>query len=228
MKINTRKNTRKNNLQPAPSEKTRWAYWMQAIEPKSKAINKAFPEYHPQWVRMSQMMNITPEKFIFLRSALGMTKQQCAAYLRVGLRTIQLWESGSHEIPFSVFELLRVVFESAQFKLSNPEWDGWFVAKDGRLVSPDVSCSFSTGELNYLSFNQSEAAILQNEVIRLQSELDASIGENTRLRQMFFSGGMVDELAAMQEKVNNLMALIATAKVIPFPKATEQLLEKTA
>lgn len=223
------KNTTKQKQgRNSPSEKTRWAYWMQAIEPKSEAINKAFPEYHPQWVRMSQMMNITPERFTFLRSALGMTKQQCAAYLRVGLRTIQLWESGSHVVPFSVFELMRVVFESAQFKLSHPEWDGWFIEKDGHLVSPDVACSYSTGELNYFSFNKSEAAILRNEVIRLQSELDASTGENIRLRQMFVSGGMVDELATMQEQVNNLMALIATAKVIPFPKTTEQLLEKTA
>jgi hypothetical protein len=45
---------------------------------------------------------------------------------------------------------------------------------------------------------------------------------------MFVAQGVVDELAAMQDTITDLMARIATAKVLPFPTAADQLLEKTA
>jgi DNA-binding transcriptional regulator YiaG len=201
---------------------------MQAVEPNSEAINNAFPDYNPQWVSMSQVMKIAPENFAYLRRAMGMTTNQCAAYLRVTDRTIRNWESGDVPVQFSAFELMRIVFESAAFKLSHKEWDGWFISDEGQLVSPDVSCSFTPGDLNYFSFNRSEAAKLANETYRLQTELDKATAENTRLRQLFLSQGLVDELAAMKEQVNRLMETVATAKVIPFPATTDQLLEKTA
>jgi DNA-binding transcriptional regulator YiaG len=221
-------NTTKRISHNLPSQKTCWAYFMQAIEPKSEALNKAFPDFHPQWVSMSQVMNVAPENFTYLRRAMGMTTSQCAAYLRVTRRTISNWESGAVPVQFSAFELLRIVFESTSFKFSHKEWDGWFISDEGRLVSPDVACSFSPGDLNYFSFNRSEAAKLANETYRLQSELDKATAENTRLRQLFLSQGLVDELAAMKDHVNRLVALVATAKVIPFPTATDQLQEKTA
>jgi DNA-binding transcriptional regulator YiaG len=223
------KNTiKKGKLHGQPSQKTRWSYWMQAIEPNSEAINKAFPDYHPQWVQISQKLTITPAMFKTLRTTLGMNKEQCAAYLRVAYRTICRWESGAIPVQFAAFELLRVIFESASFKLSHPEWDGWFISEQGRLVSPDVACSFDPGELNYFSFNKSESAILRNELILMQTRVSEAIGENTQLRKMFVAQGVVDELIAMQNTINELMARVATAKVIPFPTANEQPLEKTA
>lgn len=48
-----------SRLCTGPSQKTRWAYYVQAIEPKSDAINRAFPDYHPQWVVQSQRLNQT-------------------------------------------------------------------------------------------------------------------------------------------------------------------------
>lgn len=220
--------TKKTKLRNRASQKTNWAYWMQAIEPKSEALNNAFPDFHPQWVQMSQQVEITPPAFVFVRKTLGMNPEQCAAYLRVSTRTIRRWESGVQDVPFTAFETLRLVLESPRAMLSHKEWSGWFMSDDGRLVSPDVACSFSPGDLNYFSFNRSEAQKQANETRRLQAELDEATIANTRLRQLFLSQGLVDELAAMQNQVNRLVEMVATAKVIPFPTAEVLPLEKTA
>lgn len=221
--------TKKRGSHNTPSQKTRWAYWMQAIEPKSEALNKAFPDYHPQWVQLSQKLTISPENFIVLRTALGMNREQCAAYLRVDRSCISKWEIGKQPVHFAAFELLRVIFESVQFRMSHPAWDGWFIGAHGELNSPDVGGKgFTPEQLVWSSMTRNEAALLRNDVARLQADLDESLAENTRLRQLFVAQGVVDELSAMQDTINELMARIATAKIIPFPAAAEQLLEKTA
>jgi DNA-binding transcriptional regulator YiaG len=223
---NTTKKRKPHNL---PSQKTRWAYWMQAIEPTSEAINKAFPDYHPQWVQSSQMVTVSPENFITLRAALGMNRAQCAAYLRVDRTCISKWEIGKQPVHFAAFELLRIIFESVQFRMTHPAWDGWYISKDGALNSPDVGGNgFTPEQLVWSTMTRNEAALLRNDVARLQAELDEAQAENTKLRQLFVAQGVVDELAAMQDTINDLMARIATAKVIPFPTAADQLLEKTA
>lgn len=218
----------KNNLRGYPSEKTRWAYWMQAIEPKSEAINKAFPDYQPQWLQRSQTGNIAPESFAFMRTLLGMTVDQCAAYLRVDKKSVRRWESGLTPAPFAAWELLRVIYDSVQFKLSHPDWDGWFVSDKGRLVSPDVGCSFMPGELNAYSFQRSDLPIAHNEIKRLQSELDAVIVENTKLRQLFLTQGVVDELAAMKDRLDKLMSSIGTAHIVPFPSVSGEAKKEKA
>ncbi len=202
---------------------------MQAIEPTSEAINKAFPDYHPQWVQLSQLIRISPEMFTAYREMLHMDKEQCAAYLRVSVRNLRRWEAGAVPVPFAAIELLRVVYSSVHFKLSHPEWDGWFIGSHGELNSPDIGGKgFTPPQLVWSTMTRNEAAVLRNDVARLQSELEESITENTRLRQLFVAQGLVDELASMQDTINDLMARIATAKVIPFPTADVQPLEKTA
>jgi transcriptional regulator with XRE-family HTH domain len=221
--------TKKTRTHHQPSDKTSWAYWMQAIEPSSKAINEAFPGYHPQWVQLSQCFTVAPENFKHMRTILRMTPKQCAAYMRVSLRTLARWENGSAEIPFSAFELLRLVLESVRFKFTHADWDGWFVSETGNLMSPDVGGEgFSPGQLNVLSFQRGEAPELRIENARLQALLDEAQAENTKLRQMYVAHGVVDELAAMQETISGLMSRIATARIIPFSPATEYLKEKTA
>jgi DNA-binding transcriptional regulator YiaG len=223
---NTTKNTKPRNQ---PSQKTRWAYWMQAIEPTSEAINKAFPDYHPQWVQLSQKLTISPASFMALREALGMNRAQCAAYLRVDRTCVSKWEIGKQPVHFASFELLRVIFESVSFRMTHPAWDGWFIGAHGELNSPDIGGKgFTPEQLVWSSMTRNEAALLRNDVARLQSELDESLAENTRLRQLFVAQGVVDELASMQDTINDLMARIATAKVIPFPTAEVLPLEKTA
>ena len=221
--------TKKRKLHRQPSNKTQWAYWMQAIEPTSEAINKAFPDYHPQWVQLSQRCTISPESFISMREMLHMNREQCAAYLRVDRTCISKWEIGKTAVPFAAFELLRIIHESVHFKLSHPEWDGWFIGAHGELNSPDIGGKgFTPEQLIWSTMTRSEAALLRNDVKRLQAELDESNAENTKLRQLFVVQGVVEELAAMQDAINNLMARIATAKVIPFPAAADQLKERTA
>ncbi len=221
--------TKKTRAHHQPSHKTSWAYWMQAIEPSSKAINEAFPGYHPQWVQLSQGFTVDPESFKHMRTILRMTPKQCAAYMRVSLRTLDRWENGDTQIPFLAFELLRLVLESVRFKFTHAGWDGWFVSETGNLMSPDVGGEGFTPELlNVLSFQRGEAPELRIENARLQSLLDEAQAENTKLRQMYVAQGVVDELAAMQETIIGLMSRIATARIIPFSPAIEQLKEKTA
>lgn len=223
MKNNTRK--RKTH---GPSENTHWAYMMQAIEPKSQAINKMFPNYHPQWVQVSQKMTIGAANFTLLRMALGLSMEQCAAYLRVSTKSVYNWGNGFAHVPFAEFELLRLVLESVPFKLSHPEWDGWFMSKDGHLVSPyGGRRGYTPADLNMLTITMAESSRVSSEVKRLQGELDSAIAENTRLRQMFLSQGVVDELAAMQDKLSALMNSIGTAHVIPFPLATSEQPEQS-
>jgi len=226
------KNTTKaKKLHTQLSEKTRWAYWMQAFEPKSEDINRAFPDYHPMWVQMSQRYTIEGETFKIMRWWLGMTPEQCAAYLRVSVETIFRWESGKASVPFVCFELLRVVSETVRFKMSHQSWDGWFINEHGVLHSPDVGGKGFTPEQLVLStITRSEAALLRNDVKKLQGQLDAAIAENTALREMYLADGVTDEVAAVQEKINSLMARINTARVIPFAPANieQQPLEKVA
>jgi DNA-binding transcriptional regulator YiaG len=221
--------TKQNKPHNFPSEKTRWAYWMQAIEPKSEAINKAFPDYHPQWVQLSQKLIISPYNFRVLRNALGLNQKQCAAYLRIHPSYVSKWEGGVTPVPFAEFELLRIILESVQFRITHAKWDGWFISKDGSLNSPDIGGKgFTPEQLVWSTTTRNEAALLRIDVDCLQAELNDARAENTKLRQMYVAQGVVEELAAMKNTINHLMERIATAKVIPFPATAEQPMEKTA
>jgi DNA-binding transcriptional regulator YiaG len=220
--------TKQKKLHKRPSDKTRWAYFMQAIEPKSEEINKAFPDYHPQWLQLSQQLTIGPENFKNMRRSLGLTVTQCAAYLRADKSTLHKWENGSSPVPFAEFELLRLVLESVRFKMSHVKWAGYFIDDKGVLHSPDIGGKgFTPEQLVWSSMTRSEAALLRNDVNKLQNRLDVAIAENTALREMFLDNGVTDEVAAMQDKVNALMNRINTARVIPFaPTQDEQQLQE--
>ena len=160
-----------------------------------------------------------------MRLALGMTQKQCAAYLRAGESTIRKWESGSSHVPFAEFELLRLIWESVSFKMSHPEWDGWFISEKGELVSPDLGGrqgSFTPERLNWLSWMSNDAAMARNEAKQLKTDLDEAIAENTRLRQMFLSQGVVDELYSLHDRMSGLVKQLATAHVIPLHADKEE------
>lgn len=203
---------------PYPSEKTRWAYWMQAIEPTSEVINQAFPGYHPTWVHRSQRTAINAESFVYLRKfLLNLSQTQTAAYLRVSVKQLRAWEQDTDAVPFMAFELLRMVYESATFRLSHSQWDGWFIGKDGCFVSPDVgSLAVKPEDFTALQYTRSELEIHRAKVKELQEEIAAQVGENTSLRGLFLSQGVVDELRAIQARVDGLLDGIATAEIIPF------------
>ncbi len=224
--------TNKKNLHNHPSEKSLWAYWMQAIEPNSQEINEAFLGYHPQWIVRSQVgSEISAEHFCYMRkTVLRISQRQCAAYLRVSLKTITRWEKDEADIPFAALELLRVVYHSAQFKLSHPEWDGWFISTTGKLISPySRDLALTPEDLNLVPYLHNWNATMKDEVEKLTEELAAARAENTALRELFLANGITDEVAAMQEKINGLMTRINTARVIPFAiTENEPLLKEKA
>ena len=209
---------------PCASEKTRWAYWMQAIEPTSKTIERAFPGYHPLWVQHSQRIAIAPASFMYMRrDLLGLSQAKTAAYLRVSTRTIRAWETGDEAIPFMAFELLRMVYESAAFRLSHAKWDGWFIAKDGCFVSPDVGrMAVQPHDFAALQYTQGERDAVRRENQKLREAIAAKTEENNRLRELFVNQGVVDEIAHIRDRIGELFGQINTARIFklkPVKKA---------
>lgn len=212
-----------------PSDKTRWAYWMQAIEPTDPGIEAAFPGYHPLWVQESQRITITPNSFHHLRRhCLNVTRAKVAAFLRVSVRTVQRWENGDAPIPFAAFEVLRLVFESTAHRLSHARWDGWFFDREGSLVSPDVGrLAVGPEDFTALVFLRGELDAHRQQSASLREEIAALEAENTRIRQMYRDQGVTRELEAMQDRLDGLLASVRTAKVIHFD-TTAANLEKAA
>ena len=198
-----------------PSDKTRWAYWMQAIEPTSKAIDQAFPGYHPLWVQHSQRMTIAPANFLHLRrDMLGLSQTKTAAYLRVSTKTVSAWETGREAIPFMAFELMRLVYESATYRLSHSHWDGWFIAKDGCFVSPDVGkLAVQPHDFTALQYTQGERDAVRSENQKLREAIAAKTEENTRLRELFVNQGVVEEIATIRDRIGELFGQLNTARI---------------
>lgn len=205
-----------------PSEKSQWAYWMQAIEPTDPAINEAFPGFHPIWVQESQRLHVTGEQFQYFRKyLLAISQKQCAAYLRVKPHRVQAWEQGRQPVPFMAFELLRLVYEGATFKLSHPDWDGWFIdRRSGKLVSPDRGdLSFSPFELSYICETYASKANAEAENERLRMEIATLKAELDELRDLYQSGGATEQLHDIKSQLETMLASIgeATSKIYQFP-----------
>lgn len=223
-KHSTARKTRKNiRAKPKakgagyPTEKTRWAYWMRAIEPTSPAINAAWPGYHPLWVMDSQKKVVGAADFRVLReSLLQISREQCAAYLRVIPKTVERWETGRLKVPFPVFELLRLVYESVQFRLSHPAWDGWFIhERTGCFISPEVGkLDITPSELNSLPYLKQIARALEADKRALEKALQKAEAENTKLRQLISSNTVEQQLYAMKKKLDRLLSSVHTAQVV--------------
>ncbi|OIQ92429.1 hypothetical protein GALL_256500 [mine drainage metagenome] len=210
---------------PYPNQKTLWSYYMQAIEPNSNEINEAFPEYHPMWVIQSQNKTVSADNFKVLREhMLNMTLIECAAYLRVSVRTIQSWEKGSANVPFVMFELLRLVSESVHFRLSHKDWQGWFIANDGRLVSPDRgSLSFSPDELSYIRETHQVKAMYETENKRLRSEVEPLRAEIAEMRALDSNAGVLNELKTIETKLSELTTKVSRNKVVKIGSRSKKL-----
>lgn len=207
-----------------PSNKTRWAYWMQAIEPTDAAINRVFPEYHPLWVQHSRRLTVASENFKHLRKyCLNLTLAQAATYLRVSVRDVRGWENGQQPVPFMAFDLLRIVYESVSYRLSHQKWDGWYIDSDGFMVSPDVGKLFiEPSDFIFYTRQRGQIRALEKQLAEFKEQVAKKAAENTELRQQFQHGELAQELEAMQEKISGLLASIHTAEVIPFPMQSTQ------
>lgn len=199
-----------------PNKSTRWSYYMQAIEPNSKEINSAFPGYHPMWVIQSQNKPVSAEYFRSMREfILDMNCDQCAAYLRVRVTQIKRWESGKDAIPFAVFELLRVVSESVHFKLSNKNWQGWFIDTNGRLVSPDRGrLSFSPDELSYVRETHQVKSMYETENKLLRAEIEPLRAELAKRQAMDSYHDLLNELKAIEQRLADVADEIANSNVV--------------
>lgn len=190
-----------------PNKETEWSYFMQAIEPTSKEINEAFPEYHPMWVIQSQKKSVSSENFRYMREhMLKMTRKECAAYLRVTIRTIQKWELRKELIPFAMFEVLRLVYESIHFKVSHEDWQGWFIGDDGRLVSPDRGdLSFHPSELSFIREVHQVKSMYERDNEKLRLENAALRHELSKLQKESQLNNLVCELENMEAKLSEMM-----------------------
>ena len=204
---------------------TQWAYLMQSIEPSSKAINEAFPDYHPMWVVQSQKFNLTAIQFKFMREfMLNISVEQCAAYMRVARSTVTRWESGKTNIPFVAFELLRLVFESAHFRLSHKDWQGWFINQDGRLVSPDRgNLSFSSNELAFIREVHQMKSMYESENKQLRAELLSMRLELAALKNEDGNDAVLDELRAIEAKLSELTTRVTNKKISSIHAKTKPL-----
>lgn len=207
-----------------PGNKTRWAYWMQAIEPTDAEINRVFPNYHPLWVQHSRCLTVAGENFKHLRKhCINITQAQAATYLRVSVHDVRGWENGQQPVPFMAFELLRMVYESVASRLSHQKWDGWYIDSDGFMVSPDVGkLLIEPSDFIFYLRQREQIKTLEKQLAELKEQVAEKAAENTELRQQFQHGELAQELEAMQEKISNLLASIHTAEVIPFPTQSTQ------
>lgn len=213
-----------------PNKETQWSCFMQAIEPNNVVINTAFPEYQPMWVIQSQRKTVSATNFKYMREyMLNMTVEQCAAYLRIHRTTINRWENGESTIPFMAFELLRLVFESANFRLSHKNWQGWFINQDGRLVSPDRgNLSFSSDELSFIRESHQVKAMYESENTKLRKEIEPLRAEIAELRALTGNDGLLDELKAIEARLAELSSRVGSNKVVRMvnsSKTTNPILE---
>lgn len=77
---------------------------------------------------------ISCEEFRELRHSAFLSQKGCAEFLGVGLRTIQLWDTGKNRVPWSVVRLLRIV-RLGDLGGLDASWTGWTINRNG-LWSP--------------------------------------------------------------------------------------------
>jgi hypothetical protein len=77
---------------------------------------------------------LSPDGFRELRRSCFLTRQACAEYLGVSLRTVRYWDAGRNRVPWAVVRLLRFL-RAGDLGALQPTWSGWTLNRRG-LVSP--------------------------------------------------------------------------------------------
>jgi transcriptional regulator with XRE-family HTH domain len=86
------------------------------------------------------------QRFRADRLDFGLTVQACAKLLRVSVRTVQNWESGTYRIPHAPYKLMRILRGG---KYLGPEWRDYFVRGD-TMTTPEGH-NFRAGDLAWWS-----------------------------------------------------------------------------
>lgn len=230
-KHTTRKKTR--NRISVSSRRSDWAACMNGADPEwldsreAKDLAIVFDGHFPAWLIESEPWSKKSGVGfrVLRRVVLGLTTEQCAAYLGIHRSTICRWESGEVEMPKAAYEVLRLQSASACQRLSHKHWDGWFInRKTGELVSPDVGkLAVKPEEINGLPALYNRLSILMLHVAKLEEQVGALIAENTALRSGDKSRQLAAELEAMQERIGSMLADVGTAEIIEFTSLPPEL-----
>ena len=221
---NDSKKTR--NSIKSSSKRSDWAACMNGADPEwlhsrqAKGIAQVFDGYFPAWFIESEPWRaITGARFKFHRSnQLGLSVEQCAAYLHVHRSTILRWENESVEVTYAAFEALRLLSLTAGQRLSHKHWDGWFINRQtGELVSPNIGrLAVKPEEINGLPGLYNRLSTLMHPVEKLEGQVDALEAENAALRSNDRTRQIAAELENMQERITDLLAGVRTAEIIEF------------
>lgn len=164
--------------------------------------------------RKRKLLRVPPEEF---RELIGWnpTPELCA-YFGVTRRTLQKWMSGASPVPFAAYRLAKWRSEGQFEDVLGREWrDIWH---NGRyLFIPGWRAGFSPDELRQLFYQLQDRNFYKSEVAQLKGLVGNLTAENTRIRELYLSGGVTDELREMHERLAALLARLGTAKVFPFP-----------
>lgn len=125
------------------------------------------------------------EDFRILRRALGFTQTRCAEFLGVHRKTLGQWEQLKRPMPRWPYTLLLLFSESRHFTVSHSAWDGWHVARDGRLYGPGESYGFTAEGLRAFWIEMQLAKSAQRDAEAFKRSLDDALRENTEIRTMF-------------------------------------------
>lgn len=221
------------NRVTSSSKRSDWAACMNGADPEwlhsryAKGIAQVFDGHFPAWfIESEPWRQITGSRFRFLRTkVLGLTTEQCAAYLRIHRSTICRWESGDAETPAAPFEALRLLSLTASQRLSHKQWDGWFINRQtGALICPDNDrLAVKPEEIKGLPGLYNRLSILMLHVAKLEGQVGSLIAENTALRSGDKSRQLAAELEAMQERIGAMLADVGTAEVIEFTPLAPEL-----
>jgi hypothetical protein len=214
------------------SKRTEWACWMNGADsewlstPAAQRLASAFPHGLPQWLVKSQPWRLpTGAMFATVRkNLLQLTVKQCAAYLGVPQAQVRRWESGEDQLPLAAFEALRLQSETAFSQLSHRAWDGWYIDhRSGEFMSPDLGrLSFTPGDLNSVPTTFAELSQLRDIAKRQAFQINELEAENAALRTGSKVKTVAGELAAMHDRIGELLGELQTAAVLPFPSPKHQ------
>lgn len=185
---------------------------------------KAFRGRLPMWLIESEPWH-TPKagQFLFYRETmLGLTQEECAAYLGVLPQQVGRWESGACKFPKSAFEALRLLSNAVTQRLSHGHWDGWFVNRNtGELTSPDIGrLAVRPEEINHLPILYSTISIMKDALERQRVQIETLQSQNVELRDSDRVRTVVAELSGMQKRITEILDSVETAEVFTFmPKS---------
>jgi hypothetical protein len=80
--------------------------------------------------RRARLWHVSPEQFRELRHCCLLSRQACADYLGVSLRTVRHWDAGRNRVPWSVVRLLRLL-RCGDLGALCDEWTGWTINRLG-------------------------------------------------------------------------------------------------